>query len=303
MAGGTKPTGVEGLAWCREVAARGAGEILLTSMDRDGTQAGYDLELLERGLPGRSPSRSSPRAAWARSSTSPRGSGSPTRRWPPRSSTTASTPCRRPRPTCARARHRGAAVSRAADQPRRARVPARAAAAGPRRRGDSCRPVPPPRPRPREVRRARAGAGGRAGGGRHRPHARLGQPGGARRDRWRPAAAPTGRAAASSLWRKGDTCGHVQERASRIARGLRRRHRALRRAADRPRLPHRGRGAASSTESARRSHGRRAVPRDSSGQTIESRKADDARGRELHPQAPRRARARSAGRSSRRPTR
>jgi cyclase len=48
VAGGTRPTGVEGIAWVREVAARGAGEILLTSMDRDGTQAGYDLELLER---------------------------------------------------------------------------------------------------------------------------------------------------------------------------------------------------------------------------------------------------------------
>lgn len=48
VAGGSKATGVEGLAWCREVADRGAGEILLTSMDRDGTQAGYDLELLER---------------------------------------------------------------------------------------------------------------------------------------------------------------------------------------------------------------------------------------------------------------
>jgi cyclase len=46
VAGGTKPTGVEGIAWAREVARRGAGEILLTSMDRDGTQAGYDLELL-----------------------------------------------------------------------------------------------------------------------------------------------------------------------------------------------------------------------------------------------------------------
>jgi imidazole glycerol-phosphate synthase subunit HisF len=47
VAGGSKPTGVEGIAWAREAAARGAGEILLTSMDRDGTQAGYDLELLE----------------------------------------------------------------------------------------------------------------------------------------------------------------------------------------------------------------------------------------------------------------
>ncbi|HET7825930.1 MAG TPA: imidazole glycerol phosphate synthase subunit HisF [Anaeromyxobacter sp.] len=48
VAGGTRPTGVEGIAWAREVADRGAGELLLTSMDRDGTQAGYDLELLER---------------------------------------------------------------------------------------------------------------------------------------------------------------------------------------------------------------------------------------------------------------
>jgi imidazole glycerol-phosphate synthase subunit HisF len=47
VAGGTRPTGVEGVAWCREVADRGAGELLLTSMDRDGTRAGYDLELLE----------------------------------------------------------------------------------------------------------------------------------------------------------------------------------------------------------------------------------------------------------------
>ncbi len=48
VAGGTRPTGVEGIAWAREVAARGAGELLLTSMDRDGTRAGYDLDLLER---------------------------------------------------------------------------------------------------------------------------------------------------------------------------------------------------------------------------------------------------------------
>jgi cyclase len=45
VAGGTRPTGIEGLAWCREVAERGAGEILLTSMDRDGTKEGYDVAL------------------------------------------------------------------------------------------------------------------------------------------------------------------------------------------------------------------------------------------------------------------
>jgi imidazole glycerol-phosphate synthase subunit HisF len=48
VAGGTRPTGVEGISWAVEVARRGAGELLLTSMDRDGTLAGYDLELLER---------------------------------------------------------------------------------------------------------------------------------------------------------------------------------------------------------------------------------------------------------------
>ncbi len=43
--GGRVPTGREALAWAREVESRGAGEILLTSMDRDGTQDGYDLEI------------------------------------------------------------------------------------------------------------------------------------------------------------------------------------------------------------------------------------------------------------------
>ncbi len=43
--GGRIPTGRDAVAWAREAEDRGAGEILLTSMDRDGTQAGYDLEL------------------------------------------------------------------------------------------------------------------------------------------------------------------------------------------------------------------------------------------------------------------
>lgn len=43
--GGRKPTGVDALEWARRVESLGAGEILLTSMDADGTQAGYDLEL------------------------------------------------------------------------------------------------------------------------------------------------------------------------------------------------------------------------------------------------------------------
>src|SRR3954454_6562390 len=45
VAGGRTPTGRDAVEWAREGAERGAGEILLTSMDRDGTNAGYDLEL------------------------------------------------------------------------------------------------------------------------------------------------------------------------------------------------------------------------------------------------------------------
>ncbi|MHB1305197.1 MAG: imidazole glycerol phosphate synthase subunit HisF [Acidiphilium sp.] len=44
--GGRRGTGIDAIAWCREAAARGAGEILLTSMDRDGTGEGFDLALL-----------------------------------------------------------------------------------------------------------------------------------------------------------------------------------------------------------------------------------------------------------------
>jgi cyclase len=43
--GGRQPTGIDALAWARQMEAYGAGEILLTSMDRDGTRLGYDLEL------------------------------------------------------------------------------------------------------------------------------------------------------------------------------------------------------------------------------------------------------------------
>ena len=43
--GGRTPTGRDAVAWAREGVERGAGEILLTSMDRDGTEDGYELEL------------------------------------------------------------------------------------------------------------------------------------------------------------------------------------------------------------------------------------------------------------------
>lgn len=46
--GGRQPTGLDAVEWAKSVAERGAGEILLTSMDADGTQAGYDLELTRR---------------------------------------------------------------------------------------------------------------------------------------------------------------------------------------------------------------------------------------------------------------
>ena len=45
VAGGRTPTGRDAVAWAQEGVARGAGEILLTSMDRDGTKDGYDLAL------------------------------------------------------------------------------------------------------------------------------------------------------------------------------------------------------------------------------------------------------------------
>lgn len=45
--GGRKGTGIDAVAFAREAAARGAGEILLTSMDRDGTKTGYDIALLK----------------------------------------------------------------------------------------------------------------------------------------------------------------------------------------------------------------------------------------------------------------
>ncbi len=45
VSGGRIPTGIDAIEWAREVEQRGAGEILLTSMDRDGTQDGYEINL------------------------------------------------------------------------------------------------------------------------------------------------------------------------------------------------------------------------------------------------------------------
>ena len=46
LAGGRQETGIEAVAWAAEAARRGAGELLVTSMDRDGTQVGFDTDLL-----------------------------------------------------------------------------------------------------------------------------------------------------------------------------------------------------------------------------------------------------------------
>ena len=46
--GGRNPTGLDAIEWAKRAEALGAGEILLTSMDRDGTQSGYDLDLTRR---------------------------------------------------------------------------------------------------------------------------------------------------------------------------------------------------------------------------------------------------------------
>lgn len=45
--GGRENTGIDLVAWAKECQQRGAGEILLTSMDKDGTQSGYDIEMLQ----------------------------------------------------------------------------------------------------------------------------------------------------------------------------------------------------------------------------------------------------------------
>ena len=44
--GGHRPTGIDAVDWCQQVVSLGAGEILLTSMDRDGTGTGFDIDLL-----------------------------------------------------------------------------------------------------------------------------------------------------------------------------------------------------------------------------------------------------------------
>ena len=100
VAGGRTATGRDAVAWAREGIERGAGEILLTSMDRDGTNDGYDLELTTRGGARRS---ACPVIASGGAGTLDHLAealrAAPTRRCAPRSSTTASTRWPRPRRT------------------------------------------------------------------------------------------------------------------------------------------------------------------------------------------------------------
>ena len=44
--GGRKPTGIDAIIWANKMAEYGAGELLITSMDRDGTKDGFDVELM-----------------------------------------------------------------------------------------------------------------------------------------------------------------------------------------------------------------------------------------------------------------
>lgn len=46
--GGKVPTGIDAISWAKKAESLGAGEILLTSMDKDGTKSGYDLELIQK---------------------------------------------------------------------------------------------------------------------------------------------------------------------------------------------------------------------------------------------------------------
>lgn len=46
--GGRNPTGIDAIEWAKKVVALGAGELLVTSMDKDGTKSGYDLELIKK---------------------------------------------------------------------------------------------------------------------------------------------------------------------------------------------------------------------------------------------------------------
>ncbi len=91
--GGRQPTERDAVAWAREGVDRGAGEILLTSMDRDGTKDGYDLELTRAVSEAVAvPVIASGGAGTLEHLYEAVTEARPTRCWPPRSSTSASSP-------------------------------------------------------------------------------------------------------------------------------------------------------------------------------------------------------------------
>ena len=94
IAGGTRFTGLDALEWAKQVEKLGAGEILLTSMDRDGTKSGFDNEITRQIADAVGPSRSSPRAAPAATPTSMTESPSaaPMPYWQPACSISAKSP-------------------------------------------------------------------------------------------------------------------------------------------------------------------------------------------------------------------
>ena len=88
--GGRRGTGQDAVEWCVRAAELGAGEILLNSMDADGTRAGFDTELIRAGAPGGVGAADRQRGSRARPSTSRRRSRpAPTPSSPPASSTSA----------------------------------------------------------------------------------------------------------------------------------------------------------------------------------------------------------------------
>ena len=88
--GGRQGTGIDAVDWADRAEAAGAGEILLTSMDADGTKAGFDVEMLQLIRAGRRRAADRLRRGGQRSTISRRRSPPvPTRCWPPRCSTSA----------------------------------------------------------------------------------------------------------------------------------------------------------------------------------------------------------------------
>ena len=98
--GGRNPTGLDAVDYAREVVGLGAGEILLTSMDRDGTRQGFDIALTRTvadagaGAGHRLREASAPLIIWSKASAT----GTRPRCWPPRSFISASTRCGPPKP-------------------------------------------------------------------------------------------------------------------------------------------------------------------------------------------------------------